>query len=76
MHSSAADYNKTSFDTSSKAFLRSRIIVAERVLYPVLKAFIGAAVCINVEMALIVPTLLLKPRECWLIGCAGPFNSV
>ena len=57
--------SKTSFDTSSITFLRSRQIVAERDLYPVLKPFIGATVCINV--ASIVPTPLLKPRLYWLI---------
>ena len=63
MPSSASDSSMTSFDTSSKAFSRSRKIVAERDLYPVLKTFIGAAVCINVAIASIVPTPLLKPRE-------------
>ena len=61
MPSRAADFSKTYFDTSSKDFSRSRKIVAERDLYPVLKPFIGAAVCINVAMASNVPTPLLKP---------------
>ena len=70
MHSSAADSSKTSFETSSKAFSRSRKIVAERDLYPILRAVIGAAVCITVAMASIVPTPLLKSREYGLIGWA------
>ena len=41
----------------------SRKIVAERDLYPLLRAVIGAAVCISVAMASIVPAPLLKPRE-------------
>ena len=56
-------YSKTSFDTSSKAFFRSRKIVAEQYVYPLLKVVIGAAVCINVVIASIVLTSLLKPRE-------------
>ena len=67
MPSSAADSSNTSFETSSKAFSRSRKIVAERDLYPLL---IGAAVCISVEMAAMVPTPILKPREYGLIGWA------
>ena len=59
-----------SFDTSSKAFSRSMKIVAEQDVYPLLMAVIGAAVCIDVTMASIVPTPLLKPRECGLIGWA------
>ena len=46
MPSSAA-----SFDTSSKAFSRSRKIVAERDLYPLLRAVIEAAVYVNVASA-------------------------
>ena len=68
MSSSAADSSTTSFETSSKAFSRSRKIVAERDLYPLLRAIIGAAVCISVAIASIVPTPLLKPREYGLIG--------
>ena len=45
-------------------------IVAERELYPLLREVIGATVCISVEMASIVPTPLLKPREYVLIGWA------
>ena len=56
MHSSAAYSRNTSFETSSNAFSRSRKIVAERDLYPLLRAVIGAAVCISVAMASIVPT--------------------
>ena len=66
----SSDSSKTSLDTSSKAFSRFRNIVAERDFYPFLKAFIGAAVCINVAIASIVPSPLLKPREYWLIGWA------
>ena len=40
MPSRAADFSKTSFDTNLKDFSRSRKIVAERDLYPVLKPFI------------------------------------
>ena len=67
MPSSATDYSNTSFETSSKAFSRSRKIVAERDLYPLLRAVIVAAVCICVAIASNVPTPLLKPREYWLI---------
>ena len=63
MPSSAADSSRTSFDTSSNAFSRSWKIVAERDVYPLLKAVVGAAVYINVAMASIVPTALLKHRE-------------
>ena len=42
--------------------------VAERELYPLLREVIGAAMCISVAMASIVPTPLLKPREYGLIG--------
>ena len=63
MPSCTADSSKTSFDTSLKGFSRSRKIVAERDLYPLLMAVIGAAVYINVAMASIVPTQLMKPRE-------------
>ena len=59
MPSSAADSIKTSFDTSSKAFSRYRKVVAERDLYPLLRAVIGAAVYIDVAIASIVTTLLL-----------------
>ena len=70
MPSSAADSSNTSFETSSKAFSRSRKIVSERNLYPLLRAVIGASVCISVLMTSIVPTPLLKPREYGLIGWA------
>ena len=60
MPRTAADFSKTSLDTSSNAFSRSRKIVAERDLYPLLKAVIGAAVCINVAKASIVQTPLLN----------------
>ena len=63
MPSSAADSSNTSFETSSKNFSRSRKIVTER-------AVIGAAVCISVAMASMVPTSLLKHREYELIGWA------
>ena len=43
-------------------------IVAERELYPFLRAVIGAAVCISVAMASIDPTPLLDPIEYGLIG--------
>ena len=49
-------------------FSRSRKIVAEQDLYPLLRAVIGAVVYINVVRASIVPTPLLKPREYKLIG--------
>ena len=39
-------------------------------LHPLLRAVIGAAVCISVAMASIVPTPPLKPREYGLIGWA------
>ena len=55
MPSSTADSSNTSLDTSSKAFSRYRKIVAERDLYPLLKAVIGVAACINVAIASIVP---------------------
>ena len=45
-------------------------IVAERELYPLLRAVIRVAVCISVAMASIIPTPLLKPREYGLIGGA------
>ena len=67
MPSSAADSSNTSFETGSKAFSRSRKIVSERDLYPLLRAVIRAAVCISVAMASIVPTLLLNLREYGLI---------
>ena len=70
MPSSAADSSNTSFETSLKGFSRSRKIVAERKLYPLLRAVIGAAVCISIEMTSIVLTPLLKPREYGLIGWA------
>ena len=73
MPSSAADYSNTSFEISLKAFSRSRKIVGERALYPLLKVVIGAALCTSVAMASMVPTPLLKPREYGLID--GPFNS-
>ena len=46
----------------------SRKIVSERDFYPLLRAVIGAAVYINVAMASIVRTPLLKPRVYGLIG--------
>ena len=61
--SSAADSSNTSFESSSKAFFRSRKIVSERDLYPLLREVIGAAVCISVAMATIVPIPFLEPRE-------------
>ena len=64
MPSSAADSIKTYLDTS----LSYMIIVIERELSPVLKAFIGAAVCINIAIASIILTPLMKPREYSLIG--------
>ena len=70
MPSSAADSSNTSFEISSNAFSRSRNIVAERDLYPLLRAVIGAAVYISVTIALIAPTPVLKPREYGLIGWA------
>ena len=70
MPSSAADYSKTSFETSSKTFSRSRKIVAELDLYPLLRVVIGAAVCISSTMPSIVPTPLLKHRAYRLIGSA------
>ena len=70
MPSNAADSSNTSFETSSKAFSRSREIVAERALYPLLKAVIGAALCTSVAMASMATTPLLKPREYGLIGWA------
>ena len=45
-------------------------MVDERELYPLLRTVIGAAVCISVAMASIVPTPLLKPIEYGLIGWA------
>ena len=71
MPSSVADSSNTSFETSSKTLSRSRKIVAERPLYPLLRTVIGAAVCISVAMASIVPTPLLKPREYGVIGWAN-----
>ena len=68
MTSSAADSSNTSFETSSKAFSRSRKIVTERDLYPLLRVVIGADVCTSVAMASMVPTPLLKHREYGLIG--------
>ena len=65
MPSSATDSCKTSFENSSKAFSRSRNILAERDLYPLLKAVFGAAVFINIAI-----NPLLKPREYLLIGWA------
>ena len=70
MSSSDANSSNTSFETRSKNFSRSKKIVAERDLYPILISAIGAAVCISVAMASIVRTLLLKPREYGLIGWA------
>ena len=70
MPSSAADSSNTSFETSSKAFSRSRKMVAERALYPLLSEVIGAALCTSVAMASMVPTPFLKPREYGLIGWA------
>ena len=49
-------------------------IVAERELYPLLGAVIGAAVCISVAMASIVQSPFLKPREYGLIGWADHLN--
>ena len=63
MPSSAADSSNTSLETSSKAFSRSRKMVTARLLYPLLKVVIGAALCTRVAMASMVPTPLLKPRE-------------
>ena len=54
----------------------SRKIVAERDWYPLLKAVMGAAVYINVVIASIVPTPLLRPREYWLIGWADHLTLV
>ena len=51
-------------------FLRYRKIAAERDLYPLLRAVIGAAVCISVAIASIVLTPLLKHREYGLIDWA------
>ena len=70
MPSSAADSGNTSFETSSKTFSRSRKIVAERALYPLLKVLIVAALCTSVATVSKVPTQLLKPREYGLIGLA------
>ena len=70
MPSGAANSNKTSFDTSSNTFSRSRNIVVQRDLYPLQKAVIGASVCINVAIASIVSTPLLKHREYLLIDWA------
>ena len=67
MPSSTADSIKTSLDTSSNAFWRSRKIVVEQDLYPLPKAVIEAAVCNNVAIASIIPSPLLKPREYWFI---------
>ena len=72
MPSSAADSSNTSFEISSKAFSRSRKMVAARDLCPLLKVVIGAALCTRVAMVSMVPTPLLKPRE---YGLGGPFNS-
>ena len=74
MPSSAADSSNTSFQTSSKAFSRSRNIVAELELHPPLRAVIGAAVCMSVAISSIVPTQILKPREYGLIGWADHLN--
>ena len=71
MPSSAIDSSRTSFDTSPKAFLRSRKIVADRDLYTLLREVIGAAVYITATRASIVSTPLLQPRESGLIGWAG-----
>ena len=68
MPSSAADFSRTYLDTSSKAISRSKKIVAEKDLCHILKALIGAAVCSNVAIASIVPTL--KHREYSLVGWA------
>ena len=70
MPSSAAYSSNPFFEISSKAFSRCKKILAERDLYTLLRAVIGAAVCISVAMASIVPTLLLKPREYGSIGWA------
>ena len=45
-------------------------MVTARLLYPLLKVVIGAALCTRVAMASMVPTPLLKPREYGLIGWA------
>ena len=68
MHSSTTD--------SSKTFSRSRKIMAERDLYPLLRAVIGAAMYIIVARASIVSTPLLKPRELGLIGWADYLTLV
>ena len=68
MPSSNADSSNTSFETSSNVFSRSRKIVAELDLYPLLRGVIVSAVCISVAMASTVPTPLLKPSEYGLIG--------
>ena len=44
--------------------------MAERDLYPLLKVVIGAALCIRVAMASMVPTPFLKSTEYGLIGWA------
>ena len=75
MPSNAADSSNTSYKTSSNDFTRSRKIVAERDLYPLLRAVIGAAVCISVAMASIVPIPLLKHREYGLIGWVDHLTS-
>ena len=61
---------------SSKVFSRSRKIVTEQDLCPLLKAVIGAPVCINVAIALIDPTPLMKHKEFWLIGWADHFTLI
>ena len=50
--------------------------MAERDLYPLLSAVIGAAVYTNVARASIVPTPLLKPREYGLVGCSDHLTLV
>ena len=49
MPSSVTDYSNTYFETSSKAFSRSRTIVAEQDLYLLLRTVVGATVCISVN---------------------------
>ena len=69
MPSSAADSGNTSFETSSKAFSRSRKIVADRDLYPLIRTVIGAAVCCDDVNC---PDSTSEVRVDWL---DGPFNS-
>ena len=76
MSSSAADSSEVSFDTSSNAYSRSREVMAERDLYPLLREVIGVAVYINVAWASIVPTPLLKHREYGFIGWADHLTLV